>query len=120
MASRRPPIPRDLRFHIYGRDRFRCRYCAIKVTFRSATLDHIHPWCQGGPHADHNLVTCCWQCNKRKKDQTLQELGWVLLPIGTRVIDLPELGIKVPRERPNRRKNRKSKHYVNTSGRRAA
>lgn len=47
---------------------------------RSATLDHIHPIASGGdPTALDNLVTACWNCNRRKGDLELDELGWTLV-----------------------------------------
>lgn len=48
-----------------------------------------------------NLVTCCFRCNKYKKDKHLQDLGWELLLPGTRVVDLVELGVQSPRIVPN-------------------
>jgi 5-methylcytosine-specific restriction endonuclease McrA len=47
---------------------------------RSATLDHIQPIAGGGdPMALDNLVTACWNCNRRKGDLGLHELRWVLV-----------------------------------------
>lgn len=47
---------------------------------RSATLDHIRPIAGGGnPVAQENLVTACWNCNRRKGDLELDELGWALV-----------------------------------------
>jgi hypothetical protein len=47
---------------------------------RSAALDHIHPIAGGGdPTALDNLVTACWNCNRRKGDLELDELGWTLV-----------------------------------------
>ncbi|HKS48955.1 MAG TPA: HNH endonuclease [Amycolatopsis sp.] len=47
---------------------------------RSATLDHVHPIAGGGdPTALDNLVTACWNCNRRKGDLDLTELNWPLV-----------------------------------------
>ena len=47
---------------------------------RSATLDHVQPIAGGGdPTALDNLVTACWNCNRRKGDLELDELGWTLV-----------------------------------------
>jgi 5-methylcytosine-specific restriction endonuclease McrA len=47
---------------------------------RSATLDHIRPLAGGGdPTALDNLVTACWNCNRRKGDLLLEEIGWSLV-----------------------------------------
>ena len=46
---------------------------------RSATLDHVKPIAGGGdPVAPDNLVTACWNCNRRKGDLDLEEIGWSL------------------------------------------
>ena len=47
---------------------------------RSATLDHVKPIVGGGdPIAPDNLVTACWNCNRRKGDLDLEEIGWSLV-----------------------------------------
>jgi len=47
---------------------------------RSATLDHIEPIADGGDPVDPaNLATACWNCNRRKGDLRLDELGWTLV-----------------------------------------
>jgi 5-methylcytosine-specific restriction endonuclease McrA len=47
---------------------------------RSATLDHVQSIADGGdPVALENLVTACWNCNRRKGDLRLAELGWSLI-----------------------------------------
>jgi 5-methylcytosine-specific restriction endonuclease McrA len=47
---------------------------------RSATLDHIQSIADGGDPVDvNNLVTACWNCNRRKGDLRLSELGWSLI-----------------------------------------
>lgn len=46
---------------------------------RSATLDHVRPIARGGdPTALDNLVTACWNCNRRKGDLLIEEVGWQL------------------------------------------
>jgi 5-methylcytosine-specific restriction endonuclease McrA len=47
---------------------------------RSATLDHVRPIARGGdPTALDNLVTACWNCNRRKGDLLVEEVGWSLV-----------------------------------------
>ncbi len=58
-----------LRFEIFRRDSYTCRYC-----FRTEvplTLDHVVPSVLGGTDAPTNLVTCCEECNSGKTS-TLQ------------------------------------------------
>ena len=54
------------------RDQFRCGYCGTKAT----TIDHIMPRSRGGGHSWENCVACCANCNHRKADKLLSELGW--------------------------------------------
>lgn len=47
---------------------------------RSATLDHVRSIADGGdPVGMDNMVTACWNCNRRKGDLRLTELGWSLI-----------------------------------------
>lgn len=55
------------------------------IPSRSATLDHVEPWALGGTNNLENLVCACWVCNRVKGDLTLQQLGWELKPIPTKV-----------------------------------
>lgn len=53
-----------LRFEIFRRDSYTCRYC-----FRTEvplTLDHVIPSVLGGTDAPTNLVTSCEECNSGK------------------------------------------------------
>lgn len=58
--------PHEMRLQILERDSFQCRHCATPVTNQTANIDHIIPWKVGGPTMAANLVTACWQCNKKK------------------------------------------------------
>jgi hypothetical protein len=51
------------------------------IPSRSATLDHVKPWAQGGTNDPSNLVCACWICNRVKGDLLLEQIGWGLLPI---------------------------------------
>lgn len=55
------------------------------IPSRSATLDHVLPWTQGGTNDPENLVCACWICNRVKGDVTLQQLGWELKQISADV-----------------------------------
>ena len=58
------------RHNILARDRFKCQYCGHKVTTTSMTVDHVVPRAQGGITRWENVVTCCQDCNAKKKDRT--------------------------------------------------
>ena len=67
----RMPMTRAALMH---RDRFRCAYCGGKAE----TIDHVVPRSRGGEHTWENCVACCSDCNHRKADKMLSELGWTL------------------------------------------
>lgn len=59
---------------LMNRDRFRCAYCGA----RAETIDHVVPRSRGGDHSWENCVACCADCNHRKADKLVAELGWTL------------------------------------------
>ncbi|WP_309081229.1 HNH endonuclease [Zhihengliuella sp.] len=59
---------------VLRRDGYRCAYCGRNA----ATVDHIHPRSLGGADSWENLVACCLDCNGRKGNRTLSQLGWKL------------------------------------------
>lgn len=67
----RIPMTRAALMH---RDRFRCAYCGAKAD----TVDHVVPRSRGGDHSWENCVAACANCNHRKADKMLAELGWTL------------------------------------------
>ncbi|MGN0878792.1 MAG: HNH endonuclease [Oligosphaeraceae bacterium] len=44
-----------------------CHYCGRRVPPRELTMDHIVPIIRGGFTRKGNVVTCCKDCNSRKK-----------------------------------------------------
>jgi hypothetical protein len=63
----REPISAGLRFDVFNRDHFRCRYCG-RGRDEGAVLhvDHVIPVAQGGRTEIGNLVTACAACNLGK------------------------------------------------------
>lgn len=57
-----------LRFEIFKRDDFTCRYCGRKSPEVVLEVDHITPRADGGDDDELNLVTSCWECNRGKSD----------------------------------------------------
>ncbi len=57
------------RMMIYYRDNFRCAYCGKTLKDNEITIDHIVPKSKGGKWTWENLVTCCRECNFKKKDE---------------------------------------------------
>ena len=62
----RGKVSNKMRFSIYRRDGYRCRYCGR--TGRNLEIDHIKPIAKGGKSTYDNLQTLCAYCNKEKGD----------------------------------------------------
>lgn len=61
--------PKFCRRSILLRDRFRCQYCGDRFAAPELTFDHVIPRARGGRTEWENILTCCVECNKRKRDQ---------------------------------------------------
>ena len=70
-SSRRVPVTRR---GVLRRDNHRCGYCGGKAE----TIAHVIPRSRGGEHSWENCVASCADCNHRKADKLLSELGWTL------------------------------------------
>lgn len=64
-----------LRFEVFKRDNFTCRYCGRNPSDHGVSLhcDHIYPKAKGGAWVLENLVTACMECNLGKSDTLLDE-----------------------------------------------
>lgn len=62
-ASKKKPIPANLRRQCFERDLYRCRRCETHLNLEA---DHIMPEAIGGPTVLDNLQTLCKTCNCRK------------------------------------------------------
>jgi 5-methylcytosine-specific restriction endonuclease McrA len=51
-----------------------CYYCGGVFKPGDLTMDHIVPMARGGRSSKDNLVTCCKDCNNKKK--TLLPIEW--------------------------------------------
>jgi 5-methylcytosine-specific restriction endonuclease McrA len=47
--------------------RGKCHYCHRQLHPRELTMDHIVPIVRGGKTTRSNVVTCCKECNSKKK-----------------------------------------------------
>lgn len=78
-SRRRAEVAVGLRFDVFQRDMFRCRYCG-----RSADdgvvlhADHVIPQSKGGPTTLDNLVTACFECNIGKSNKDLGDIRPVI------------------------------------------
>lgn len=71
--TKRKPISKGVRFDIFHRDGFKCRYCGVGRE-QGATLhvDHVHPVSKGGANSKDNYVTACSDCNLGKSAKVLK------------------------------------------------
>ena len=56
---------------VFLRDGHRCQYC----DGRAENIDHVVPRSRGGGHTWDNVVAACRECNTRKEDRLLHEVG---------------------------------------------
>lgn len=71
--AEREPIGKKLRFEIFKRDSFTCRYCGKKAPDVVLEIDHIMPVAKGGDNSILNLVTSCYDCNHGKGARELSD-----------------------------------------------
>jgi hypothetical protein len=63
-----------LRFDVFMRDKFTCRYCGKKAEDGAVLeADHVIPRSAGGADRLDNLVTACWECNRGKSAKSVEE-----------------------------------------------
>jgi hypothetical protein len=65
----RKPIGKRLRFAIFARDLFTCRYCGRQADQIALHIDHIISVSKGGTNDEQNLITACVECNLGKADK---------------------------------------------------
>jgi 5-methylcytosine-specific restriction endonuclease McrA len=68
---KKPGLPKNKRFAILERDKFRCRYCGSEPGTALLQIDHVMPKNHGGSDDEDNLVTACADCNVGKNDSIL-------------------------------------------------
>lgn len=72
-VHKRTPIGKRLRFSIFARDQFTCRYCGAQSDKVKLEVDHVVPVCQGGTNDESNLITACQPCNAGKSGKTITQ-----------------------------------------------
>lgn len=60
------PLSNRLRFKIFMRDDFTCKYCGRRAPATQLHVDHRTPRAAGGSDDETNLVTACVECNSGK------------------------------------------------------
>lgn len=72
----RTTISKKVRFEIFKRDSFSCRYCGNGTSVGSIlNIDHVIPVSKGGTNDVENLVTACFECNSGKSNRSLKSLN---------------------------------------------
>lgn len=70
----RQAISKRVRFEIFKRDRFTCRYCGAQPPQVVLVIDHVQPVAAGGTNEDINLISACEACNQGKGARLLSQL----------------------------------------------
>lgn len=61
----------SIRFKVFMRDNFKCKYCGKTADEKALEVDHIIPRSRGGSNELINLVTACFECNRGKRDKNI-------------------------------------------------
>lgn len=106
MKTKRNSIPKRIRFAVFARDGFRCRYCGKTSEHVELVIDHLMPVAKGGKDEVENLVTACAPCNSGKSDKTIEQAA---LPEAHRLAIAQEMqeqvrALKTARKANNARK----------------
>ena len=74
--AQRTPIQPSIRWSVFYRDGFACRYCGAQAGEDGVELviDHVLSVAEGGDNRIDNLVTACRPCNHRKGARSLKEV----------------------------------------------
>lgn len=70
--GQRRSLSKGLRFEIFKRDGFRCRYCGATPLQSALQVDHVVPVVDGGADDPANLLTACQPCNIGKGSRRLE------------------------------------------------
>lgn len=68
---KRKGITKSVRFSVFSRDGFTCRYCGRQPSDVVLVVDHIVPVAKGGDNDPANLITACFDCNSGKSAKTI-------------------------------------------------
>lgn len=66
---------KKLRFEVFKRDNFTCKYCGRIPPVAILEVDHIIPVCEGGKDDMSNYLTACFDCNRGKGKIPLSRVG---------------------------------------------
>ena len=71
------------RLNVIYRDDMTCQFCGKRFSIKELTVDHVIPrsrWEKGtSPTIWTNVVCACVECNRKKGNRLVSELGWKVL-----------------------------------------
>ena len=73
MATRKA-LSKRIRFKVFERDGFICKYCGRNSDAVALEIDHVHPVSKGGGNGMENLITSCFDCNRGKSDKVIDAM----------------------------------------------
>lgn len=79
-------IGKRLRFEIFKRDGFACRYCGARPPSVQLQIEHVVARSRGGTNQPENLVTSCVACNQGKSDKHLDESAFSIRLLGEEIL----------------------------------
>lgn len=71
--NKRKGISKKTRFEIFKRDKFTCQFCGQIAPNVILEIDHIKPVVKGGDNNLLNLLTSCFDCNRGKSKNELND-----------------------------------------------
>jgi hypothetical protein len=74
-------VPALTNKRLFRRDSNMCMYCGDYLYDFELTRDHVVPVSRGGADTWENVVTACRECNHRKDNRMLSEIGMRLLAV---------------------------------------
>ena len=69
-----PNITKKMRFDIFKRDSFTCQYCGRTPPVIILEVDHVIAKINGGDNEQSNLITSCFDCNRGKSSDPLDQI----------------------------------------------
>lgn len=73
----RVAISKKVRFEVFKRDLFSCKYCGAKSPDVVLEIDHVIPIVDGGDNNILNLVAACFNCNRGKGKRKISDTSLI-------------------------------------------
>lgn len=73
--AKRQGLSKRVRFAVFARDGFTCRYCGRQPGDVKLVVDHIIPVAENGTNDPENLITSCESCNQGKAAKVIAQMA---------------------------------------------